>query len=68
MVDEKNLLLDAREAAAILKIHPKTLLRLARSGEIRAIRIGKLWRVPKREIDAYVETQLHCKDHPRRVK
>jgi excisionase family DNA binding protein len=27
-----------------LKIHPKTLQRLARQGEVTAIQIGKLWR------------------------
>ena len=36
-------LVDSREAAALLQIHPKTLQRLARKGEIRAMRIGKLW-------------------------
>jgi excisionase family DNA binding protein len=33
-------LVDSREAAALLQIHPKTLQRLARKGEIRAMRIG----------------------------
>jgi excisionase family DNA binding protein len=39
--------LDSREAAALLQIHPKTLQRLARKGEIRAMRIGKLWAFPR---------------------
>ena len=37
-------LLDSEEAAALLKIHPKTLQKLARQGEVTAIQIGKLWR------------------------
>jgi excisionase family DNA binding protein len=37
-------LLDSEEAAALLKIHPKTLQKMARNGEINAIQIGKLWR------------------------
>ena len=37
-------LIDTDEAAAVLKIHPKTLQRLARNGEIAGIQIGKLWR------------------------
>jgi len=37
-------LLDSEEAAALLKIHPKTLQKLARNGEVAAIHIGKLWR------------------------
>jgi excisionase family DNA binding protein len=37
-------LLDSNEAAELLRIHPKTLQRMARKGEIPAIQIGKLWR------------------------
>jgi excisionase family DNA binding protein len=37
-------LLDSEEAAALLKIHPKTLQRLARNRELEGVRIGKLWR------------------------
>lgn len=37
-------LLDSSEAAALLRIHPKTLQRLARTGEIAGIQIGRLWR------------------------
>jgi excisionase family DNA binding protein len=37
-------LLDSTEAAALLRIHPKTLQRLARNGEIAGLQIGKLWR------------------------
>lgn len=37
-------LLDSTEAAQLLRIHPKTLQRMARKGEIPAIQIGKLWR------------------------
>jgi excisionase family DNA binding protein len=35
--------LSSEEAAALLNIHPKTLQRLARKGEIPGFRIGKLW-------------------------
>jgi len=37
-------LLDSAEAAALLKIHPKTLQRMARNREINGVQIGKLWR------------------------
>ena len=37
-------LLDSQEAAALLKIHPKTLQKLARTGKVDAIQVGKLWR------------------------
>src|SRR5215472_2930247 len=37
-------LLDTDEAAAVMKIHPKTLQKLARRGSIHGIHVGKLWR------------------------
>jgi excisionase family DNA binding protein len=37
-------LLDSNEAAQLLRIHPKTLQRMARKGEIPALQVGKLWR------------------------
>ena len=37
-------LLDSDQAAAILKIHPKSLQRYARSGLVVGLRVGKLWR------------------------
>ncbi len=41
---ERSPVLDSEEAAALLKIHPKTLQRMARTGEIPGFQIGKLWR------------------------
>jgi excisionase family DNA binding protein len=37
-------LLDSTEAASLLRIHPKTLQRMARNGEIVGVQIGRLWR------------------------
>ena len=51
-------LVDSREAAALLQIHPKTLQRLARKGEIRAMRIGKLWRFRASDLNAWVDFRL----------
>jgi excisionase family DNA binding protein len=48
-------LLDSDEAAALLKIHPKTLQRMARRGEIEAIRIGKLWRFRASDLAHWIE-------------
>ena len=48
-------LLDSEEAAALLKIHPKTLQKLARNGEVAAIHIGKLWRFRASALDQWVK-------------
>lgn len=48
-------LLDSDEAAALLKIHPKTLQRMARTGEIPGVQIGKLWRFRASELNAWMQ-------------
>ena len=48
-------LLDSDEAAQLLKIHPKTLQRMARLGEIPGVQIGRLWRFRRSELNAWVE-------------
>ena len=51
-------LLDSDQAAAILKIHPKTLQRMARRGDIRALHIGKVWRFRASVLDEWIQQQL----------
>ena len=51
-------LLDSDEAAALLKIHPKTLQRMARRGEITAIHFGKLWRFRASDLYQWIKTKI----------
>jgi len=50
-------LLDSDEAAALLKIHPKTLQRMARQGEIAGIQIGKLWRFRASVLNEWIKSR-----------
>ena len=58
-------LLDSEQAAAIVKVHPKTLQRYARCGVVVGLRVGKLWRFrasdlfphPIKEDDLDADTQ-----------
>jgi excisionase family DNA binding protein len=43
--------LTSEEAARLLNIHPKTLQRMARRGQVPAHRIGDLWRFRASELD-----------------
>jgi len=45
--------LTSEEAARLLNIHPKTLLRMARKGQVPGHRIGDLWRFRASELDAW---------------
>ena len=43
-------LLDSEQAAALVKVHPKTLQRYARKGVVPGVRVGKLWRFRASEL------------------
>jgi len=51
-------LLNTEEAAALLRIHPKTLQRMARRREIPAIQVGKLWRFSASALLSWQEEKL----------
>jgi excisionase family DNA binding protein len=51
-------LLDSDQAAAILLLHPKTLQRMARRGDIRALQIGKVWRFRASVLDEWIQQKL----------
>ena len=48
-------LLDSEEAAQLLRIHPKTLQRMARRGGIPSVQIGRLWHLRRSQLNAWVE-------------
>jgi excisionase family DNA binding protein len=43
-------ILTTREVADLLKLHPKTVNKLARCGRVPAYRIGRQWRFRKSEV------------------
>jgi excisionase family DNA binding protein len=57
-------LVTAERAAELLKLHPKTVKRLAHSGELPAMKIGRVWRFRKSSLDAWMSEQLKCSSHP----
>ena len=51
-------LLDSDEAADLLRIHPKTLQRMARNGEITGVQIGKLWRFRASTLNDWLKQKI----------
>jgi excisionase family DNA binding protein len=51
-------LLDSDEAAALLKIHPKTLQKMARNREITGVQVGRLWRFRASVINEWLEQRM----------
>jgi excisionase family DNA binding protein len=50
--------LNTEQAAALLGIHPKTLQKLARAGQILAFRIGRVWRFRASLLDEWLRSRL----------
>src|SRR5579863_7599585 len=50
-------LLDAIEAAALVRMQPKSLRKKARNGEIKAIRWGKCWHFRVSDLNEWVWSQ-----------
>ena len=51
-------LLTTREAAKRLRLHPKTVERYFRQGRIKAIKIGRDWRVLENELEFLINSQV----------
>jgi len=50
-------LLDAKAAGRILGLNPRTVLRLARSGQLRGIRYPGCWRFRPSDIASWIKTK-----------
>jgi hypothetical protein len=59
---------DAREGASFLHMHPKTLMRLAREGSVRAYSFSegtrRHWRFLISELDKWMKTRVNSSTHP----
>ncbi|HLG64685.1 MAG TPA: helix-turn-helix domain-containing protein [Ktedonosporobacter sp.] len=50
-------ILDAEEVGRLLRIHPRTVIRLAGQGQIPGFKIGGQWRFQRQDIENYIEEQ-----------
>ena len=61
-------LFSAKEAASYLRMHVKTLQRLAREGRVPCARIGKHWRFRLSDLDHWVREKQNRISRPFRVE
>ncbi len=61
-------LLTSKEASQVLKIHPKVLERMAKRGEVPALKVGKFWRYRATALDAWINSRLQSEHQPCRMK
>jgi excisionase family DNA binding protein len=65
---ELEALLTSKEASQILKIHPKVLERMAKRGEVPALKVGKFWRYRATALDAWIDSRLQSDRQPCRMQ
>ena len=53
-------IIDSKEAAAVIGVHPSRMRQLASSGRIPALKMGKTWVFDEKDVIAY-------RDSPRKV-
>lgn len=53
--------LDAKEVAKILKVHQRTVIRLAERDELKAFRVGDLWRFRRVDVEEFINKQIEKK-------
>ena len=51
-------LLDSQQAADLMQVHPETLKRRARRGEIPGMKFGKVWRFRASGLEAYIRNLM----------
>jgi excisionase family DNA binding protein len=69
MFDEEQVricepLIDAALAGKILKLHSKTVLRMARAGKLPGIKLGRVWRFRESSLDVWLRARLKFSCHP----
>ena len=57
--EEFEPLLDSQQAANLMGVHPETIKRRARRGELPGIKLGKVWRFRASGLNAYIRELAH---------
>lgn len=61
-------LFTSKEVGLILGVHPKVVERMARRGEIPALKVGKFWRYRVSKLDGWIDSQSQSSRQPCRME
>ncbi len=59
---EEPSVLTPRQVAERLVVHERTVIRLIERGELRALKVGRQWRIPKEAFEAYLRGEHQVKE------
>lgn len=57
----ENEIMKFEEVMEFLNIGKNTLYKLLSNGEINACRIGKVWKIPKKSVEEYIDKKINSK-------
>jgi excisionase family DNA binding protein len=58
-------LMDTEEVARYLGVHLKTVMNLIESKQLKASKVGRVWRLRKRDVDEYLERRSNVAEKPK---
>ncbi|MBR2284697.1 MAG: helix-turn-helix domain-containing protein [Ruminococcus sp.] len=58
---DNNEIMQIEEVMEYLNIGKNTMYGLLKSGELNAFKIGKVWKIPRKSVEEYVEKALKKK-------
>lgn len=61
MFDYYDTLITPEEVADMLNCGMNTTYKLLKTGKIKAMRIGRVWKIPKRAVQEYIVQEAHMK-------
>ena len=61
MINEPKDLITIEELCSLLSIGRNTAYRLLNENKIKAFRIGKIWKIPKKSVEEFILTQSQLK-------
>lgn len=57
--------LTVSEVAERLSVHPKTVYNMLERGELRGVKVGRVWRVPSEELEVFLRGgRAACEERP----
>ena len=60
-------LLTSSDVGELLGIHPKVVERMAKRGEVPALKVGKFWRYRASALDGWIDSRLQSASQPCRM-
>ena len=65
MVSDK--LLTTEQVADLLQVHPFTVLKYIKSGKIKAIKLGRVWRIRESDVERFLEERSMASKEPKEI-